>query len=286
MATLSRGYSFGATEQVTNAKLHGLVDDGAVSSIATADLQDASVNNNKIASCSGAKFISLASTPSGAGVIPAANLTSVAQKGANSDITSITGLTTALTVAQGGTGSTAAANAASGVVVLDASSKLPAVDGSALTAVIPADGTVTRAKLDSALLGVPVFNWTGGTLAKYNVGAITKNVSGTNYAYLGTVSSSFDTVLVTKFLKTSGVNTVTVYAAITGNTSGDHCQVTITGATAIQLSSGGVDHVFAWDNDDIDVSGLTDGTVYDVTVQLKGYEGYTAKMAYLIGFGK
>lgn len=132
MATLTRGYSFGATEQVTNAKLHGLVDDGAVSNIATADFQDASVTNDKIASCSGAKFISLASTPAGAGVIPAANLTSVAQKGANSDITSltgctqITGMTTALTTVQGGTGSTAAANAASGVVVLDASSKISA----------------------------------------------------------------------------------------------------------------------------------------------------------------
>lgn len=52
----------------------------------------------------GAALTGLASIPSGGGVIPAANLTSVAQKGANSDITSITGLTTALTTAQGGTG--------------------------------------------------------------------------------------------------------------------------------------------------------------------------------------
>jgi len=50
-------------------------------------------------------------------VIPVANLTSVAQKGANSDITSlttctqITGMTTPLTIAQGGTNSTSAANA-------------------------------------------------------------------------------------------------------------------------------------------------------------------------------
>ena len=76
----------------------------------------------------------------------ASNLNALAKSGANSDITSITGLTTALTVAQGGTGATAAANAASGVVVLDADSKLPAVDGSELT-------DVDAAKLDGKTLG-------------------------------------------------------------------------------------------------------------------------------------
>jgi len=53
---------------------------------------------------SGTALTGLASIPVGAGVIPAANLTSVAQKGANSDITSLSGLTTPLSVAQGGNG--------------------------------------------------------------------------------------------------------------------------------------------------------------------------------------
>lgn len=38
MATLTRGYTFGATEQVTNAKLHALVDSGTVTSIEQSDL--------------------------------------------------------------------------------------------------------------------------------------------------------------------------------------------------------------------------------------------------------
>jgi len=46
-----------------------------------------------------------------------------------------TDVTGTLPVGNGGTGATAAANAASGVVVLDGSSKLPAVDGSQLTGV-------------------------------------------------------------------------------------------------------------------------------------------------------
>jgi hypothetical protein len=56
-----------------------------------------------------------------------------AAKGANSDITSLSGLTTPLSRAQGGLASTVANNAANGPVFLDSSSRLPAVDGSLLT---------------------------------------------------------------------------------------------------------------------------------------------------------
>lgn len=149
MATITKGYTFGASESVTNAKLHSLVDSATITGIVNADVAaGAAIDFTKIAQSNidGSKLTGLANIVSGAGVIPAANLTSVAQKGANGDITSITGLTTALTTAQGGTGATAAANAANGVVVptgavntangaviLDASAKLPAVDGSALT---------------------------------------------------------------------------------------------------------------------------------------------------------
>jgi hypothetical protein len=146
MATLTKGYTFGATEQVTAAKLHSLVDSATLASLVAADISDGVITNAKMSDVAGAKFTGLTTVPAGAGVIPKENLTSVAQKGANSDITSLSGLTTALSTAQGGTGSTANANAAGGVVVptgavnaangavvLDGSSKLPAVDGSQLT---------------------------------------------------------------------------------------------------------------------------------------------------------
>ena len=148
MATITKGYTFGATEEVTATKLHSLVDDGTVTSIVAANITSGTITDTQMSSVGGAKFVTLTAVPAGAGKIPAANLTltGLATSGANSDITSITGLTTALTVAQGGTGSTAAkntaggvviptgaVNAASGVVVLDGTSKLPAVDGSLLT---------------------------------------------------------------------------------------------------------------------------------------------------------
>jgi len=91
-----------------------------------------------------------------------------ANAGNNSDITSIAGLTTPLTIAQGGTGtnattycnlstnvnyilpyanggtgSAAAPNGADGIVLLDGSARLPAVDGSLLTnAGVPTGGVV------------------------------------------------------------------------------------------------------------------------------------------------
>jgi len=106
MADLTKGYTFGATEEVNATNLHALVDEGTATNIVADDITDNTITAAKIQSVSGAAFTLLGSIPSGAGVIPAANLTltSVAQKGANSDITSLTGLTTPLSTSQGGTG--------------------------------------------------------------------------------------------------------------------------------------------------------------------------------------
>ena len=50
MADLTRGYTFGATETVTNTKLHNLVDLGAVSNIVNADIASgAAIVESKIA---------------------------------------------------------------------------------------------------------------------------------------------------------------------------------------------------------------------------------------------
>jgi len=110
IATISRGYSFGATEQVTNAKLHALVDSATISGIVNADIDaSAGIVGTKLADVDGGKLTGLANISSAAGKIPAANLPIVdtyATKGANSDITSLSGLTTPLSVPQGGTGIT------------------------------------------------------------------------------------------------------------------------------------------------------------------------------------
>jgi len=112
------------------------VDKYAASSITTDSILDGTLANSDIAGTaaivdtklaqittaskvSGTSLTGLASVPSGAGVIPTANLTSVAQKGANSDITSITGLITPLARSQGGVGSTIDNNATGGIALVD-----------------------------------------------------------------------------------------------------------------------------------------------------------------------
>jgi len=74
MAEISRGYSFGATEQVTAAKLHTLVDSATVTEIVNADITDNTITDDKIVSVGGAKLVTLANIPSGAGLIPTANI--------------------------------------------------------------------------------------------------------------------------------------------------------------------------------------------------------------------
>jgi len=159
MATIVRGITFGATDQVTAAKLHQLVGSATISGILTAEISDLQITDGKIASVSGAKLVTLATTPAGAGALPIANggtgvataqlaLNALAGavtanrllKGngtnivlAQADLT--TDVTGTLPVGNGGTGATAAANAASGVVVLNASSQLPAVSGALLTGI-------------------------------------------------------------------------------------------------------------------------------------------------------
>jgi len=76
LATLTKGYTFGATEQVTNAKLHSLVDSATVTAIVNADIDSAaSIATSKLADIDGSKLTGLANIVAGAGKIPSANLT-------------------------------------------------------------------------------------------------------------------------------------------------------------------------------------------------------------------
>ncbi len=77
MATLSRGQSFGATETVTNTKLHNLVDNATITNIVDADIAvGANIQFSKLlaSSIDGSLFTNLSNIPSAAGKVPFANL--------------------------------------------------------------------------------------------------------------------------------------------------------------------------------------------------------------------
>ena len=68
MASLSKGYTFGATETVTNAKLHTLVDSGTVTGIVNADVAAlAGIDEDKLAP-DGTYFVALTGAQTVAGV--------------------------------------------------------------------------------------------------------------------------------------------------------------------------------------------------------------------------
>lgn len=79
MATISRGYSFGSTEQVTAAKLHSLVDSASISSISNSDYSNSSITDSKINDVSATKLTNCANLPSGSGEFPSTNLLAVAR---------------------------------------------------------------------------------------------------------------------------------------------------------------------------------------------------------------
>lgn len=79
MATLSRGYSFGSTEQVTAAKLHSLVDSASISNITTNDIGNSTITDSKVNDVSCAKLTNCSLLPSGAGEFPTTNLLALAR---------------------------------------------------------------------------------------------------------------------------------------------------------------------------------------------------------------
>lgn len=81
MATISRGYSYSSTEQVTADKLHSLVDSATISGITNADIAaGAAIVDTKLAQITtaskthGSSLTGLESIAAGAGMVPPANL--------------------------------------------------------------------------------------------------------------------------------------------------------------------------------------------------------------------
>lgn len=113
-------------------------------------------------------------------------------------------------------------------------------------------------------------------------GTTVANTSITN-AYWAVYSNVLCTIITTKFQKLAGISTVTFYAKMWAEAGGWKaiCKVDIGGQNA---TTAGVTTI-AWDSASIDVSSLTTGTVYDVTIQLSNDN--VNKMSYMdsiIGF--
>lgn len=100
--------------------------------------------------------------------------------GANSSITSLTGLSTPLSTSQGGTGSVSSANTANGIVILNSSGAIPAMSGINLTnisganfvslaSIPPGSGVIPSANVPTATSRYQMFTSSGTFVAPSGV---------------------------------------------------------------------------------------------------------------------
>lgn len=112
-----------------------------------------------------------------------------------------------------------------------------------------------------------------------------------NYRFIQGTDTSFTTVWVTKWIKIASVSTITIHAQIwqqaAGAGSGNQArlQVSVGGQTG-DVTGTDVRQTPEWvEIASIDVSSLTNGTLYDVLVQLRTVAGVEVYLGSLIAFG-
>lgn len=128
-----------------------------------------------------------------------------------------------------------------------------------------------------------VFSWIGNLATKTYLGTSDKPATGSEGKLLlmSVSNTTYATVLKGKFLKFNGINTLTVHANAYHNTSvaGD-IQVDVGGQTGTAGidSSTNTNEITPFT---IDVSGLSDGTAYDIEVSLKSDSGGSSSRQYI-----
>jgi hypothetical protein len=124
-----------------------------------------------------------------------------------------TAITGTLGVSHGGTGSTAAANGASGVVVLNGSAQLPAVDGSLLTNIPVPSGSVVQVVNNQA-------NSTFGPSANLAWGAVATGTTAMSIADSIPTNSQGDQFMQLAITPTNASNKLKIEVVLTGCVSG------------------------------------------------------------------
>lgn len=123
---------------------------------------------------------------------------------------------------------------------------------------------------------VTATTFTGTISASYNYWGVTND------------NSSYKTIIATKWVKISGVNTVTIWARIwQGGIRACQCKVSI-GTANGNVTGTGSQVTPEWKSFTIDVSGLSNGTSYDVTIALQNGQDNATEKFYLgsiIAFG-
>lgn len=150
---------------------------------------------------------------------------------------------------------------------------------------------VKKSNISSAVLSNVVFSFAiSGVGGPDVVGTIVgdditsqNNITRQVWAVYDT-DTNYHTILTSKFKKIAGISTVTVWCSI-WNSANDHsanCKVIIGSVNGNVTGTSGQTSA-EWNSFDIDVSSLTNGTTYDVTIQLKNTGDGLSYMDSIIG---
>jgi hypothetical protein len=275
---INRGYTFGATEQVTNAKLHTLVDSATISAIVNNDIDaNAQIDETKI-NFDGSTVCKLSTTQTVSGNKTFSGLT---------NIYNLIGSLASFSSARIGTLNTSALTTDSLIASLASINNLrvtsisgiPRIDNfTASLASIASLNITTLTGYTPPNTGNVIFNWSGAIDSDTNTSFFVSAPATLNdtfqgatsgYSYWASKSDSYQTILTSKFRKISGINTVTINALLwTKGTTAPTLKVDIGGQNNTVTRTAGTTPTWVTTSD-IDVSGLTNGTTYDITIQFK-----------------
>lgn len=188
------------------------------------------------------------------------------------------GITSTLAISHGGTGQTTQQAA------IDA--LLPSQTGKSgyfLTSNGTNSSWTTNPALSNVLFQYSAsVNAAGSRTGEVENASLTAASPTANYRYM--IANTSTAVFTTKWQKIAGVSTVTVYAQLWVNSNTGTITTTVGSASGNTTTTGSTPG--AWVNFTIDVSSLTNGTVYDVTVTLNQSDsGSNTYMGSLIAFG-
>lgn len=204
------------------------------------------------------------------------------------DLASSSDVSGILAVENGGTG----VSVAPGAITIDA--LLPTQTGNSGKFLTTNGSASSWGSVNSAGYSNALFQWHGQSQADVVDGSsgvadslTTAPNPATNRVLINTAQAD-NVVFKTKFIKTSGISTVTVYEYVGHNGAGSNtatfkCVVgTVNGSTTRNSSQTAI----AWISYTIDVSSLVNGTAYDVTLYINNSSGTGKAYIFdLIAFG-
>ena len=276
MANLTAGYSFGSTEQVTNSKLASLVNSGTVSSIVDADISSsAAITLSKINIT--AASINYDRLNLGGNIV-------------NADINA----SAAIATSKINFGS-----AHQGDIFVDTGAGItrltPGTNGQFLQTQGASANPQWATPTPTNVLSNVLFQYQGqidsaGSLTgELTNSSLVPSTGTATYRFLVANGASPIQLFSSKFIKISGINTVTVYVRSWSrqNNTGSVANMTISvGGQTCNILSTANSTTPTWYSSTINVSGLSNGTAYDVTATL--YDSVANVIVYcanIIGFG-